>query len=101
MDWRGESGVTRNTTTKEIAFAVCDIVFSRHTMMKPWMNAYGSLTQSFTLRLPPVSLLMRFVLQVTNNAGGVTAWQCLHPFRSTVKQPSLLLIRLPRRGLAM
>ena len=92
MDWRGELEVPCNVTTKETAFAVCDAVFSRHTMMKPWMDVCGSVTQSFTLSLPPGILMMRSVLQVTNNAGGMTPWQCLHPSSSTVKRPSLLII---------
>ena len=92
MDWRGELEDSRNATTKETAFAVCDAVFSRHSMMKPWMNVCGSVTRSFNLRLPPGILMMRSVLQVTNNAGGMTPWQCLHPFSSTVNCPSLLNI---------
>ena len=100
MDWRGEFESPRNATPTETALAVCDTVFSRHTMMKPWMNVCESVTRSFTLPLPFGILLMRFALQVTNNAGGMTPWQYLHPFSSTIKRPSLLIIRLQRRGLA-
>ena len=88
MDRRGACKTTLKISTNDIAYALLDDVFPRHTMMKPWINVHGPVTQFAAVHVPLLILLMRF-------AGCQQRWRY-----DPVAVCSLLIIRLQRRTLA-